>query len=254
MGNLFNKIDGFAIVTGGARGLGEAMVLQLASEGYDVVINHVSDRSAPIAQAVADRCRDEFGVGAVTVQADVADYAQCKKIVDAGVDAFGEKIAVMINNAGIQSGKLFHELEPDHYAHMIQVELLGTMNCTHLVLPYMQKAKSGCIISIASICAHIGQPTQSDYAAAKAGMYGFTRSIANENAELGIRANTISPGLVRTDMVNSLPEEIVESFRQTIPMKRLGTVEDIAQCMSYIVNAPWLTGQDISPNGGSVMP
>ena len=115
------------------------------------------------------------------------------------------------------------------------------------------KSKNGCIISIASICAHIGQPTQADYSAAKSGMYGFTRSIANENAELGVRANTISPGLIATDMVKALPEDVVESFRQTIPMKKLGSVDDVAQCMSYIVNASWLTGQDISPNGGSAM-
>lgn len=253
MGNLFNKIDGFAIVTGGARGLGEAMVLQLASEGYDVVINYVSDKSAPVAEDVAKRCKDEFGVGAICVQADVAEYDQCKKIVDAGVAAFGEKIAVLINNAGIQSGQLYHEMSPEHYVRMIKVELLGTMHCTHLVLPYMRNSKSGCIISIGSICAHLGQPTQCDYDAAKSGMYGFTRGIANENAELGIRANTISPGLILTDMVKALPEDIVDSFRQTIPMKCLGTPEDIAQCMSYVVNASWLTGQDISPNGGSVM-
>ena len=251
---MYKKMEGFAIVTGSARGLGAAMILQLAREGYDVVINYTSEKSQPLADALAQRVKEEFGVGAITVRADVSEYEQCKKIVDAGVAAFGDKIAVLVNNAGIQSNKLFHEIDPKDYQRLIGIELLGTMHCTHIVLPYMQKAQDGCIINISSICGIYGQVGQCDYDAAKSAMFGFAKGVANENAANNIRVNCIAPGLIRTDMVNALPEEQVEAFRQTIPLKRLGEPEDIAECMSYIVNARYLTGQTISPNGGSVMP
>jgi 3-oxoacyl-[acyl-carrier protein] reductase len=248
----YNKIQGFAIVTGGARGLGKAMVLQLASEGYDVVINYVSSSSNPLAEEVAKRCKEEFGVGAICVQADVSEYENCRLIVQAGIAAFGDRIAVLINNAGYQNGRLFHDLAHEKYEKLIGVELLGSMHLTHLVLPYMRKVKNGCIICISSIGAKNGQAMQCDYDAAKAGMYGFIRGIASENAMMNIRANTISPGNVMTELWEAFPKEAVDAVAQTIPMKRMGMPEDIAQCMSYIVNATWLTGQDISPNGGSI--
>ena len=250
---MYNKIEGFAIITGGARGLGAAMAEQLAKEGYDLVLNYVSDRSRAIADELAARLKEQYGVGVITFQGNVASYDTCKAMVEAGVEAFGDKIAIMINNAGIQSNQTFEAMTPEHYTELINIELLGSMHCTHLVLPYMQKAEAGCIINMSSICALYGQDTQADYSAAKAGLIGFTRAIARENAAKHIRVNAIAPGLIVTDMVKGLPEEIVESFRLGIPMQMLGQPEDIAQCMSYIVNAPYLTGQTISPNGGMAM-
>lgn len=250
---LYNKIEGFAIVTGGARGLGAAMIEQLALEGYDVVINYVSDHSTPIAKSLADKVKKEHGVGAITFQGNVKEYSNCKAMVEAGVKAFGDKIAVLVNNAGLQHNKLFQDLTPEEYTELISVELLGTMHCTHIVLPYMQAAKNGCIINISSICALYGETRQCDYDAAKAGMIGFCRGLARENAANNVRVNCIAPGLIVTDMVKSLPPEQVEAFRLGIPLQRLGEPKDISQCMSYIVNAPYLTGQVISPNGGSAM-
>ena len=138
-----HKIPGYAIVTGGARGLGEAMVRELASEGYDVVINYVTDKSAPKAEQLASEVRNKYGVGAITVQADVSSYEECRKIVDKGCDAFGDQIAVLVNNAGIMTGKLFHEHQPDgEYTRLISIELMGSMHLTHCVLPHMQPYKN----------------------------------------------------------------------------------------------------------------
>ena len=249
----YNKIEGFAIVTGGARGLGAAMAEQLAAEGYDLLINYVSDRSKQIADELAARLMEQYGVGVVTFQGNVSSYDTCKAMVEAGVAAFGDKIAVLINNAGIQSNQTFEAMTPEHYTELINIELLGSMHCTHIVLPYMQKAEAGCIISMSSICGLYGQEGQADYSAAKAGLIGFTRAVAHENAAKHVRVNCIAPGLIVTDMVKGLPEDIVEAFRLTIPMQMLGQPDDISQCMSYIVNAKYLTGQVISPNGGSAM-
>ena len=248
-----NKIEGFAIVTGGARGLGAAMSEELASEGYNVLINHVSEGSRAKAEALAEKLEKEYGVKAITFKGDVADYDTCKAMVQAGVDAFGDKIAVLINNAGIQSNQTFEAMDPAHYQQLIGIELLGSMHMTHLVLPYMQKVNAGCIISMSSICGLYGQDTQADYSAAKAGLIGFSRAIARENAARHNRVNCIAPALMKTDMVAGLPEDIVEQFRLGIPMQMLGEPKDIAQAMAYIVNAPYLTGQVISPNGGSAM-
>ena len=177
----------------------------------------------------------------------------CKAMIDAGIAAFGDKIAVLVNNAGIQSNKFFQDITPEEYTRLIGIELFGTMHCTHVVLPYMQAAKNGCIINISSICALYGQEGQADYSAAKSAMFGFSRALARENAANNIRINCIAPGLIATDMVNALPEEQVEAFRLGIPLQRLGTPEDVSECMSYIVNATYLTGQIISPNGGMAM-
>ena len=250
---MYRKIEGFAVVTGGARGLGAAMAEQLAREGYDVVINYVSDRSTPVAQELAERLKRQYGVGALPFQGDVSSYDTCRAMFDAGIAAFGDKVAVLINNAGIQSNKPFQEIEPAAYQRLIGIELLGAMHCTHIALPYMQKARNGCIINISSVCALYGQALQSDYDAAKAALIGFARGIANENAQNNIRVNCIAPGLIATDMVAGLSEEQVEAYRLTIPLQRLGTPEDISECMSYIVNATYLTGQVISPNGGVAM-
>lgn len=247
------KMDGFAIITGGSRGLGKAMALELAREGYDLVINYVSDSSTKLAHEVCRQAKEEFGVGAIAVQANVSEYEQCEKIVRTGIEAFGEKIAVLINNAGIQSNQMFYQMDPAHYQKLIGIELLGPMHLARLVLPYMMKAQDGCIINISSICCLFGQTLQCDYDAAKAGLIGFTRGLANEYAPYKIRVNCIAPGLIRTDMLRDSTEEQIEEFRQTIPFQRLGEPDDIARCMAYIVNATYLTGQTISPNGGSTM-
>lgn len=250
---MYKKMEGFAIVTGSSRGLGAGMAKQLAKEGYDVVINYVSEHSKEKAEAVAAECREKYGVGTVVFRGDVSDYAICKEMVEAGVKAFGDKIAVLVSNAGIQHLSRFEALAPEDYEYLIKVELLGSMHLSHIVLPYMQKEKNGCIIYISSVVGLQGLALEADYGAAKAGMHGFMRSLARENAADNIRINTIAPGLIYTDIFKGCDENVTKATLSTVPMGRFGEVEDIAECMSYIVNAKYLTGQIISPNGGMTM-
>lgn len=250
---MYKKINGFALVTGSARGLGAAMVRQLAKDGYDVVINYVSDSSKVKAEEIAEDVKKEYGVGAIVAHGDVSNYENCRKMVDAGIAAFGDKIAVLVNNAGLNNLKRFEDLTPVEYERIIRVELLGSMNCTHVVLPYMQKAQDGCIVFISSIAAINGVALECDYSAAKAGMNGFMRALAIENAENNIRLNSIAPGNINTEIFNNVPKDMLKALIQTIPMKRLGQPVDIAECLSYIINAKYMTGQVISPNGGMYM-
>jgi len=249
-----NKIEGFALVTGGARGLGEAMVIQLAREGYDVVINHLSANSITAAKALAEFVEKEFGVSAMTYQCDVSVYENCRAMFDAAIEKFGNKIAVLVNNAGLEKNAPFHKREADSYHRLIDVELLGTMHCTHIALPYMRAAQNGSIINITSVCPQEGQVLTAEYSAAKAGIVGFSKVIANENAHLGVRVNCIAPGLTLTPMVKALPEEMQNAYRVKVPLGRLGVPADIASAMSFLVNNTYVTGTTISVNGGSYMP
>ena len=249
-----NKIEGFALVTGGARGLGEAKVIQLAREGYDVLINYVSESSTPLAEALAERVEKEFGVRAMTYRCDVSVYENCRAMFGAAIERFGDKIAVLVNNAGLERNAPFHKLEGDSYHRLIDVELFGTMHCTHLALPYMRAAQNGSIINITSVGPQAGQIRMADYSAAKGGIVGFTKVIANENAHLGVRANCIAPGLTLTPMVKALPEEMRSAYRSMVPLGRLGVPEDVASAMSFLVNNTYVTGTTISVNGGSYMP
>lgn len=250
---MYKKMDGFAIVTGSAKGLGAGMIRQLAKEGYDVVINYVSESSKVKAEALAEEVRNEHGVGAVVFQGDVSKYEVCQAMVQAGIDAFGDKIAVLVNNAGVTNHLRFEELTHEQYERLIGIELMGSMHCTHVVLPYMQKAKDGCILFTSSVAGFFGQANEPDYTAAKAAMHGFARALARENAENNVRVNCIAPGLIWTDIFNGAPQELIDANVATIPMKRFGEIEDIAECMSYIINAKYVTGQIISPNGGVAM-
>jgi len=243
------KLEGFAIVTGSSRGLGKGIALQLAKEGYDLVIHHVSDNSAEKAEAVAEEARS-LGVKAIVVKAAVENYEECTKIVQAGVDAFGNNIAVLVNNAGIASGTPFKNMKPEDYQRMIAIDLVGTLNCTHVVLPSMVAAKCGSIVNIASVCGIMGVATQVDYSAAKAGVIGFTKALAKEVGRYNIRVNSIAPGMIATEMTAEQNPESIDFLKAATPLGVLGDVEDISECLSYVVNAKFLTGQIVSPNGG----
>lgn len=250
---MIRKMEGFAVVTGSSRGLGAYMIRQLASEGYDVVINHVSDSSKEKAAALAAEVTEKHGVKSVVVQGDVSSYENCEKLVVAGEEAFGTKLAVFVSNAGIHNMKLFQDLKQSEYEHVLSVELFGALHCAHVAIPRMQKAKEGCLVFITSIAGLYGQVTEADYSAAKAGMHGLMRALARENAEVNVRVNCIAPGNIETEIFDIVPEEILKPLIESIPMKRLGQPEDVSECLSYIINAPYLTGQIISPNGGMAM-
>ena len=243
---------GYAIITGAARGLGRAMFLQLASDGYDLIGVYATEKSAPKMQALIDQVEKENGVRAAGVRSNVGTVEGCRAVVDFAVKTFGTDLAVLINNAGVQEGKFFKDETSEEIAHVINVDLLGGLNMINLVLPYMVERKGGDIISMSSVCALEGVATQCVYSAAKNGLIGFSKSLAKEVAQYNIKVNCIAPGMMNTDMMAESDPQQRAALEATIPMGRLGDPQEIALCASYILKSNYLTGQTISPNGGFV--
>lgn len=244
------KREGYAIVTGGSRGIGEGMCLQLASEGYNVVVNYVSDSSEEISNALVTKMEKDYGVKGLAVKADVSNYDDCKILVDKAVKAFGEKICILVNNAGVAYGKSFLDITEPEYSKLIGINLTSALHCTHIVLPYMVKLGYGRIVSTSSVGGIMGVEHQIDYSAAKAGIIGMTKAMAREFGKYNITVNCIAPGMIWTDMLKGSSPEAVEGLKSVTPLGTIGEVKDISDCLSYIVNADFLTGQTISPNGG----
>ena len=238
-----------ALETGSSRGLGRAQAIRLAKLGYDVAVNFVQDSSAPKAQEVLDIMKKEYGADGIAIQADVADYAQCEKLVHAVIEKFGH-IDVLVNNAGVNVDRLFVETPLDDIRREIDVDFLAHIYMNKLVVPYMQKQKSGCIVNISSICGWKPTPWQVVYCGVKAAVMGMTRAMAAELGADGIRVNGIAPGFHITDMTMHDPEEVREEQKQLTPLGRFGTPEDVADGLECIVNTEFMTGQIISPNGG----
>ncbi len=243
-----------AIVTGGSRGLGEGMIKKLAEMGYNVVANYVSDRSKPLAEKLIQNIEQKYGIQGLAFQADVSDYESCERLIQATVEKFGDKIDVLVNNAGIDNNLSFLEITPEQYKKLIDVNLMSYLHCAHLVMPYMIKQKEGYIINVSSIGGMMGVPEQADYCAAKSGVIGFTRALAAEFGRYNIRVNNIAPGMIWTDMLREADQTAVKAMEQMIPLGKIGEVDDISDCLEYLVKAKYVTGQTISPNGGIIMP
>ena len=246
-----------AIITGGSRGIGEAMSLKLGELGYNVVVNYRSPSSKALSDAIASKLQEQYGVKTLVVKADVGKADECKNLVDAAVAEFGDKIDVLVNNAGITNNSNFIDITQEAYENVINVNLLSFLHMTHLVLPYMvnhsSKEEQCNIIHTSSVGGLTGVINQADYCAANAGIIGFSRAIALEFAGRGIRSNVIAPGMIMTDMLRGVNQEELHALAETIPEGYIGDVSDIAGAMEYILKAPYLTGQIISPNGGFVL-
>jgi 3-oxoacyl-[acyl-carrier protein] reductase len=246
------KMNGYAIVTGGSRGIGEGYVIQLAKEGYDLIVNFVSANSKEKAESLAMRMEKLYGVQATAIQADVSDYKQCVNLVKTAVGRFGEHIAVLVNNAGITVGKAFAEETYEEYSHLININLMGVINVTHEVVPYMIKQRYGAVVSTSSFAGFVGLPNQVEYSAAKAGIMGFTKALAKELGQYNIRVNSIAPGRIVTGLMRqvNVGVNLAEKAKRDTPLGICGDNEDMGEVLSYIVNSKFLTGQIISPNGG----
>jgi 3-oxoacyl-[acyl-carrier protein] reductase len=246
-----------AIITGGSRGIGKAMALKLGELGYDVVINYVSDSSKAKSEEIADQLKKEYGVDSLVVRADVSKYEDCEALVKAAVDRFGENIDVLVNNAGITNNCNWIDIKREQYENVINTNLMSFLHMTHLVLPHMvnhsSKDNQCCIVNTSSVGGLTGVINQADYCASKSGIIGFTRAIALEFAARGIRANAIAPGMIMTDMLRGVNQDELNALAATIPQGFIGDVSDIAGALEYILTAPYVTGQVISPNGGFVL-
>ena len=239
-----------ALVTGGTGGIGTAICERLAAQGHRVASNY---RDAAKAHAWQQRMR-ERGHEIAIVAGDVASPGHAQALVQEVERQLGP-IEVLINNAGITRDTTFHKMTAEQWHEVINTNLNSVFNVTRPVIEAMRKQRWGRVIQISSINGLKGQYGQANYAAAKAGMHGFTISLARENAGYGITVNTVSPGYVATDMVMSVPEEVRAKIIADIPTGRLGRPEEIAYAVAFLVaeEAAWITGSNLDINGGHHM-
>ena len=246
-----------AIITGGSRGIGKAMSLKLGEMGYNVVINYRSESSKALSDEIADEIKSKYGSEAITVRADASFYEGCETLIKETVNKFGENIDVLINNVGITNNCNWIDIKREQYENVINTNLMSFMHMTHLVLPHMvnhsSKDNQCCIVNTSSVGGLTGVINQADYCASKAGIIGLTRALALEFAGRGVRVNAIAPGMIMTDMLRGVNQDELNALAATIPQGFIGDVSDIAGAMEYILTAPYLTGQVISPNGGFVL-
>ncbi|PGS54608.1 3-oxoacyl-ACP reductase [Bacillus sp. AFS041924] len=244
MMDLVNRV---AIVTGGAKGIGKAIAFNLAEKGAKVVINY--NNSEAHAKAVVDELF-EYGYEALAVQANVADLDQAKDLIDRTIEHFG-RLDIIVNNAGITRDRSFKKLSAEDWHEVIDVNLSSVYNTCNSALPHLLESDNARIINISSVIGQAGGFGQTNYSAAKAGMIGFTKSLALELAKTNITVNSVCPGFIETDMVNEIPENVKEQIKSKIPKRRFGTVDEIAKAVVYLCEGgEYITGQQINVNGG----
>jgi 3-oxoacyl-[acyl-carrier protein] reductase len=240
-----------AIVTGAARGIGEGVALKLAEHGCNIAFTYISSSSADKAKILEDKLV-ALGVKAKAYQSNAADYTACEAFVNDVLTTFGQ-VDICVNNAGISKDGLLLRMSPEQWNEVIQVNLTGVFNMTKQVIKPMMKAKSGSIINMSSVIGEMGNAGQSSYAASKAGVIGFTKSVAKELGSRNIRCNAIAPGFIETDMTSYLKEgDAADKYKSGIPLGRFGTAEDIANTVLYLASdwGSYITGQVISVCGG----
>ena len=240
-----------ALVTGASRGIGRAIALRLAQEGAAVAINYAGNTAA--AEEVKSMI-EAAGGKAIIVQADVSNGEAVDEMVKTVVDTFGG-VDILVNNAGITRDNLLMRMKEEDWDAVLTTNLKGVFNCTKAAVKYMMKQKAGRIVSISSVVGLMGNAGQANYAAAKAGVLGFTKAVAKEVAARGITVNAIAPGFIQTDMTAVLSEKVVEGMLNTIPLHKLGDPEDIAKAVVFLVSddAKYITGQTLHVDGGMVM-
>ena len=242
--------DKVALITGGARGIGQAIAMTFAREGADIV---VADVNLEIAQKTALEI-EGLGRKALALEMDVTSYEKVEEGINKILDKMG-KVDILVNNAGITKDNLILRMSPADWDAVINVNLKGTFNCIKAVSRPMIKQRSGRIISIASIIGLMGNPGQANYAASKAGIIALTKTVAKELASRSINANAVAPGFIQTAMTDKLPEDIKKKMMEAIPLAKLGTPQDVANVCLFLASdeSSYITGQTITIDGGMVM-
>lgn len=240
-----------AIVTGAARGIGEAVAIKFAEHGANVAFTFVSDSSKEKA-AVLEQKLTALGVKAKAYQSNAGDFAACEAFVNDVLKEFGT-VDICVNNAGISKDNLLLRMSPEQFEEVIKVNLNSVFYMTKQIIKPMMKARSGSIINMSSVIGEMGNAGQSSYAASKAGVIGFTKSVAKELGSRNIRCNAIAPGFVETDMTSYLKEgEAADKYKAGIPLGRFASAEDIANVTLFLASdlSSYVTGQTISACGG----
>lgn len=240
------------VVTGGSKGIGRTVALKFAEEGAKIIIVHYDpdeSSSDDILNTLAQQ-----GIEAESHRVDVSSYQDVQALFKEILSRFG-KVDVLINNAGITRDSLLMRMSEDDWDNVIRVNLKSVFNCTQIVIRSMLKQRAGSIVNISSVVGQIGNPGQSNYSASKAGIIGFTKSVAREVSGRGITVNAVAPGFIDTEMTASLPDRAKNSFLQQIPLGRIGKPEDVAEAVYWLSSdaANYITGQTIHVNGGMLM-
>ncbi|MED3726804.1 acetoacetyl-CoA reductase [Priestia filamentosa] len=239
-----------AVVTGGSKGIGAAISKELAKNGVKVVVNYNSNKES--AEEIVKQIEAEGGA-AVAIGADVSYSEQAKRLIEETKEAFGQ-LDILVNNAGITRDRTFKKLGEEDWRKVIDVNLNSVYNTTSAALTYLLESEGGRVINISSIIGQAGGFGQTNYAAAKAGLLGFTKSLALELARTGVTVNSICPGFIETEMVMAMPENVREQVISKIPARRLGHSEEIARGVLYLCqDGAYITGQELSINGGLYM-
>jgi 3-oxoacyl-[acyl-carrier protein] reductase len=240
-----------AVVTGGGRGIGRAVALRLANEGANVAISYRSNDEA------AEKATEEVraaGVRCESFKGDVASPEDVAALFDGVSDAFG-RIDILVNNAGLTRDNLMMRMKEQEFDDVIGTNLKGTYLCTRAVLRPMIRARWGRIVNVSSVVGLVGNAGQANYAASKAGIIGFTKSVAREVAQRGITANVVAPGYVETELTGRLPEQVKDRIREQVPAGRFGEAEEVAEVVAFLAGegAGYVTGQTLAVDGGMTM-
>lgn len=244
-------MDKCALITGATRGIGKQIAITLAKQGYNIALNYRKENEE---LENTKKEIEEIGVQVIAAKGDVANFEECENFVKQVIERFGQ-IDVLVNNAGITKDMLLMRMKKEDFEQVIDTNLVGTFNVTKNVVPYMMKARSGRIINISSVVGISGNAGQTNYSASKAGIIGFTKSLAKEIASRNILVNAVAPGFIETNMTDVLKDDVRQEIAKNIPLKRMGTAQDVANIVKFLASddSSYITGQVINVDGGMLM-
>lgn len=244
-------MDKCALITGSTRGIGKQIAITLAKQGYNIALNYRKENEE---LENTKKEIEKIGVQILAVKGDVANFEDCENFVKQVIERFGQ-IDVLVNNAGITKDMLLMRMKKEDFEQVIDTNLVGTFNVTKNVVPYMMKARSGRIINISSVVGISGNAGQTNYSASKAGIIGFTKSLAKEIASRNILVNAVAPGFIETNMTDVLKDDVKQEIAKNIPLKRMGTTQDVANVVKFLASddSSYITGQVINVDGGMLM-
>lgn len=239
-----------ALITGATRGIGKAIAIRLANAGFDIALNYRKEND-DLTNTKSEI--EKAGVDCLPVQGDISSFEDCERIAKEIFDKFG-KIDVLVNNAGITKDMLLMRMKLEDFSSVVDVNLIGTFNMTRNVVPYMVKARSGKIVNISSVVGIEGNAGQANYAASKAGIIGFTKSLARELGSRNILVNAVAPGFIETDMTAVLSDSVRDEIAKKISLRRMGSAEDVAGVVEFLCSdaSSYVTGTVIPVTGGLI--